>query len=140
MAILLDTNVVSELRKKSRCHPSVAAWQDAIQGEQVYISAISMMEIKVGVIAARRKNPEFSTVLNEWYEMQVKPAFHKRVIPVDLAVSECCSVFLSQRTRPLADALIAATAHAHGLILATRNMADFSDTGIDLVNPWDWGD
>jgi len=140
MSFLLDTNVVSELRKKSRCHPSVAAWQDAIQGEQIYISAISMMEIKAGVIAARRKNPEFSDILNQWYEMQVKPAFHKRVIAVDLAVSECCSVFLSQRTRPLADALIAATAHVHSLTLATRNVVDFSDTGIDLINPWEWSE
>jgi len=138
MSFLIDTNVVSELRKKSRCDPSVAAWQDAIQGEEIYISAISMMEIKAGVIAARRKNPEFSDILNEWYEMQVKPTFHKRVISIDLAVSECCSVLLSQRTRPLADALIAATAHAHGLTLATRNVADFSDTGIDLINPWEW--
>lgn len=140
MSFLLDTNVVSELRKKSRCHPSVAAWQDAIQGEQIFISAISMMEIKAGVIAARRKNPEFSNILNQWYEMQVKPAFHKRVIPVDLAVSECCSVFLSQRTRPLADALIAATAHVHSLTLATRNVADFSDMEIDLINPWEWSE
>lgn len=136
MAFLIDTNVISELRKKSRCEPSVAAWQDSIKGENIYISAISMMEIKAGIIQARRKNPEFSKVLNEWYEIQVKPTFHKRVIPVDLAVSECCSILLNQRTRPLADALIAATAHIHGLTLATRSIADFSDTGIDLVNPW----
>jgi len=96
-----------------------------------------MMEIKAGVIGARRKNPEFSKVLNEWYEMQVKPTFHNRVIPVDLVVSECCSILLNQRTRPLADALIAATAHIHGLTLATRNTADFSDTEIDLINPWE---
>ena len=136
MSFLLDTNVISELRKKNRCDPSVAAWQKSIKGEDVYISAISMMEIKAGVINARRKNPEFSKELNEWYEMQVKPTFHKRVIAVDLAVSECCSVFLNQRTRQLADALIAATAHVHGLTLATRNVADFEDTGIDLINPW----
>ncbi len=137
MSFLIDTNVVSELRKKSRCDLSVTAWQDSIKDEDVYISAISMMEIKAGVIGARRKNPEFSKVLNEWYEMQVKPTFHKRMIPVDLAVAECCSILLNQRTRPLADALIAATAHVHGLTLATRNMADFEDTGIDLVNPWE---
>ncbi len=137
MSFLIDTNVISELRKKSRCDLSVTAWQDSIKGEDVYISAISMMEIKAGVIGARRKNPEFSKVLNEWYEMQVKPTFHKRMIPVDLAVAECCSILLNQRTRPLADALIAATAHVHGLTLATRNMADFEDTGIDLVNPWE---
>ena len=137
MSFLIDTNVISELRKKNRCNPSVAAWQNSIKDENIYISAISMMEIKAGVIGARRKNPEFSKVLNEWYEMQVKPTFHNRVIPVDLAVSECCSILLNQRTRPLADALIAATAHIHGLTLATRNTADFSDTGIDLINPWE---
>ena len=138
MPYLIDTNVVSELRKKCRCDKSVAAWQDSIKDEDVYISAISMMEIKAGVIGARRKNPEFSQVLNEWYEMQVKPAFHNRVIPIDLSVSECCSILLNQRTRPLADALIAATANVHGLTLATRNTPDFADTGIDIVNPWKW--
>ncbi len=137
MSILIDTNVISELRKKSRCDISVAAWQNSIKGENIYISAISMMEIKSGVISARRKNPEFSRLLNEWYETQVKPTFHNRVISVDLAVSEYCSILLNQRTRPLADALIAATAHVNGLTLATRNTADFEDTGINLVNPWD---
>ncbi len=138
MPFLVDTNVVSELRKQSRCQPSVKAWQDDAQGEEVYISVISMMEIKAGVIAARRKNPEFSTVLNEWYETQVKPAFLNRVVAVDLAVSERCSVLMSQRTRPLADALIAATARVHGLTLVTRNVADFSDTGIEILDPWEW--
>lgn len=138
MSFLIDTNVVSELRKKSRCDMRVAAWQDSIKGEGIYISAISMMEIKVGVIRARNKNAEFSKELNAWYEMQVKSAFHKCVIPVDLEVSECCSVLLNQRTRQLADALIAATAHVHSLTLVTRNVADFEDTGIAVINPWEF--
>jgi predicted nucleic acid-binding protein len=96
-----------------------------------------MMTINAGVIGAKRKNPEFSKILNDWHEMQVKPTFYKRIIPVDLAVSEYCSILLNQRTRPLTDALIAATAHTHGLTLVTRITADFSGTGINLINPWE---
>ncbi len=139
MGFLIDTNVISELRKKSRCDKSVQAWQNSIQSEYSYVSVISMMEIRSGIISAKRKSPEFSDVLNEWYELQVKQAFNKRVIPIDLMVSEYCSVLLNQRTRPLADTLIAATAHVHGLTLVTRNLADFSDTGITVVDPWNWG-
>ncbi len=136
-AYLLDTNVVSELRKKHRCHPNVAGWQARIAGEPVFISAIAMMEIRHGILSARRKDPEFSEILERWYQMQVKPSFHNRVLPVNLAIAERCAVFLSHRTHNLADALIAATSAVHGLVLATRNTSDFADTGIALVDPWE---
>lgn len=75
MALLMDTNVVSELRKKSRCNPAVAAWQLEISGQELFISVISLMEIKQGVLAAKRKDARLAELLNEWYEAQVKPAF-----------------------------------------------------------------
>ena len=136
MAFLLDTNLVSELRKMDRCDHHVVAWQRAASEQECFISAISMMEIRNGILSARAKNPEFAEALEEWYENQVKVTFSGRVLSIDLAVSECCSTLLNKRTRNLADALIAATAQVNDLTLATRKTADFSDCEIKLVNPW----
>lgn len=138
MAYLIDTNVISELRKADRCDPQVAAWQNSISGEELFASAISMMEIRRGVLNAKRTNAEFAKLLEEWYEGQVKLAFLGRVLSVDLAIAERCSELMNNRSRGMADALIASTAYEHDLILATRNIADFSDTGIEVVNPWDF--
>jgi len=137
MPYLIDTNVVSELRKKGKCHPAVRQWQDGVTGGEIFISAISLMEIKNGMLGARRKDPAFGEILEDWYENQVKPTFEGRVLPVDLAAAECAGEILQHRTRGLADALIAATAQVHGLTLVTRNTADFYDAGIKLVNPWE---
>ena len=78
----------------------------------------------------------FATVLESWYRDQLKPAFEGRVLPIDLEICEHASALLSHRTREAADCLIAATALVHKFTLVTRNTADFSDTGITLVNPW----
>jgi predicted nucleic acid-binding protein len=139
MAYLIDTNVVSELRKKGRCDSNVAAWEIEASREELYISVISMMEIKHGILTAKRKNAVFAELLEKWYEVQVKRTFDGYVLPIDLAVSERCSILLSERTRGLADALIAATAYVNDLTLATRNVADFAGSGVKLVNPWQPG-
>lgn len=136
MAFLIDTNLVSELRKKRRCDPSVSAWQRESSRQEMFISVISMMEIRHGILKAKLKNPAFADVLEDWYEVQVKTTFDGHVLPIDLAVSERCSTLLRERTRNLADALIAATAYVNDLTLATRNVADFADAGVRLVNPW----
>jgi predicted nucleic acid-binding protein len=136
MAFLIDTNLVSELRKKDRCDPHVSAWQVDASREEFFISVISMMEIRHGILMAKRTNAAFAASLEEWYEVQVKSTFDGYVLPIDLAVSERCSTLLSERSRSLADALIAATAYVNDLTLATRNVSDFADTGVKLVNPW----
>jgi predicted nucleic acid-binding protein len=137
MALLIDTNVVSELRKKGNCDPNVVKWQKGASGLERFISVISLMELRRGILMARRKNAALADILELWYEAQVKPAFEGHVIPIDLAVSERCGILLSGRTRGLADALIAATAYVRHLTLVTRNVADFADCGVNLVNPWE---
>lgn len=136
MAFLVDTNLVSELRKKDRCDRNVAAWQREASENEMFISVISMMEIRHGILMAKRNNAAFAERLEGWYEDQVKRTFDGYVLPIDLVISERCSALLSERTRNLADALIAATAYVNDLTLATRNVADFADAGIKLVNPW----
>ena len=133
MAFLLDTNVVSELRKKHRCDRNVAAWQTGVAGSKCFVSTITMMEIRSGVLSAKSKNLPQAELLQEWYETQVKAAFSGRVLPVDLEVSEYCSILVNMRTRSLADALIAATAYVRNLTLATRNTDDFADCGLKLL-------
>src|SRR5579862_3485626 len=118
MAFLIDTNLVSELRKKGRCDPNVSAWQRDASRHEHFISVISMMEIRHGILMAKRKNAAFAELLEQWYEVQVKTTFDGYVLPIDLAVSERCSTLLSERSRSLADALIAATAYVNDLTLA----------------------
>ena len=136
-ALLLDTNVISELRKGTRCDPKVAAWQRGIGDRERFISVLTLMELRHGILAADKKDPLFASTLRDWYEKQVKPTFGERTLPVDLQVAERCSELLASRTRPVADALIAATALVHELVLVTRNTADFADTGVALINPWE---
>ncbi|MDB6080253.1 MAG: VapC toxin protein [Akkermansiaceae bacterium] len=139
IAYLLDTNVLSELRKGRRCDPSVALWQAGLTANDQFVSVISLMEIQSGILAARRSDERFADLLADWYENRVKPTFDGRVLGIDLEIAERCSLLMNQRTRGLSDALIAATAHVLGFTLVTRNVDDFRDTGIRLVNPWQTG-
>lgn len=134
---MLDTNVISELRKGTRCDPQVSAWQRGIGDRERFISVLTLMELRHGILAADKKDPSFASALRDWYEKQVKPTFSDRTLPVDLQVAERCSELLATRTRPVADALIAATALVHELVLVTRNTDDFADTGVELTNPWE---
>ncbi len=134
---LIDTNLISELRKKGRCDPNVSAWQFEASRHEFFISVITMMEIRHAILMAKRKNASFAALLEQWFEVQVKPAFDGFVLPIDLAIAERCAALLGERSRSLADALIAATAYVNDLTLATRNVADFVDTGVKLVNPWE---
>lgn len=136
MDYLLDTNVVSELRRKSRCDPNVAKWQAGVLAESCFVSVISLTEIVQGIESARKKDAGFAGTLEEWYRNQVIPGFSRRILPVTLEISEQAGAVLAMRTRNLADSLIAATALIHGLTLVTRNVEDFSDTGVPIFNPW----
>ena len=139
---LLDTNVVSELRKvrSGRANTSnthVVAWASAVNAASLYVSAISLLELELGILQRERRDPAQGAPLRAWMTSQVLPAFSGRVLAVDQAVAvQCAQLHVPDRCAER-DALIAATALVHGMTVVTRNVADFRSTGVALLNPWD---
>lgn len=133
---LLDTNVISEVRKGKKCDPQVANWVSSFPLSQMFVSVISMMEISSGVLKVLKNQPEFGMKLQVWYQNELKSAFEDRILLVDLRIVEECARLHQLRTLPYRDGLIAATALGHGLTLVTRNIKDFKGLGVRLMNPW----
>ena len=138
MMYLLDTNVVSELRKVrlGKADANVAAWADSVDAAELFVSAITIMELELGVVLIERKDPAQGAVLRAWMERHVLPEFAERTLPVDTAVALRCARLHVPDRRGERDALIAATALLHGMALVTRNVADFEPTGVTIVDPW----
>ena len=138
---LLDTNVVSELRKAAagKADPNLCRWADAVDAAELFVSVITLQELEIGVLLARRKDPTKGALLRSWMDQHVLPAFAERVLPVDTAVALRSALLHVPDVRPVRDALIAATALVHGMKVVTRNVADFASTGVTVVNPWDVG-
>lgn len=134
---LLDTNVVSELRKASRCDVRVAAWQAAQKPEACFLSAITLLEIRLGIELARKKDRKKAEDLEVWFERRVKQGFAGRVLPVDGVVGEMCGCMHAERPRSFRDGLILATAAVHQFTVVTRNVKDFASGGVKVINPWD---
>ena len=139
MMFVLDTNVVSELRKVrlGKADSHVAAWAESVDASDLFISAITIMELELGVLAVERKDATQGAVLRSWLEQQVRPEFVGRTLPVDTAVAQRCARLHVPDKRGERDALIAATALVHGMTVVTRNIADFKPTGVSLLNPWE---
>lgn len=133
---LLDTNVVSELRKASKADRRVVAWAEQTDVLFMHISVISVLEIRMGILSLQRKDKEQANVLNNWLSRQVIPGFAERVLSVDLLVALRCAELHVPDPRSDRDSLIAATALAHGLTVVTRNIKDFQPTGVMTLNPW----
>jgi len=135
---LLDTNVISELRKTAsgKCDATVKAWADTRSATTLYISAISILEIEIGILSISRRDAAQGAILRAWMEQRVLPAFDDRIIPVDTAIAQRCARLHVPDPQSDRDALIAATALVHGLAVVTRNTDDFAATGVELVNPW----
>jgi hypothetical protein len=134
---LLDTNVLSELRRRDRTHPKVAAWADRIQPSDLFLSAITILKIEAGTLMLARRDKAAGAVLRAWIDDKVLPVFQGRILAVDAAVAQRCARLHVPDPRAERDALIAATALVHGLTLVTRNVADFELMGVDLFNPWE---
>lgn len=138
---LLDTNVVSELRKvrAGKADPQVTAWAQAQDAACMHISAITVLELELGVLQLERRDQQQGAVLRQWLDTAVLPTFQARTFPIDAAVARRCAGLHVPDPRADRDALIGATALVHGLRVVTRNVADFEPFGVDLLNPWDYG-
>lgn len=135
---LLDTNVISELRKAGggRADANVVSWAGAVDASHLYLSAISVLELELGVLQVERRDGRQGAALRSWLDGQVLTAFGGRILAVDEAVAVRCAGLHVRNPRSERDALIAATALIHGMTVVTRNTTDFETTGAALLNPW----
>ncbi|WP_192901799.1 type II toxin-antitoxin system VapC family toxin [Pigmentiphaga sp. H8] len=139
MMFILDTNVVSELRKVrvGKADPNVAAWTESVDATELFVSAITIMELELGVLSIERKDATQGAMLRSWLEQHVLPEFSGRTLPIDTAVAQRCARLHIPDKRGERDALIAATALVHGMTIVTRNVTDFAPTGVAILNPWE---
>ncbi len=136
MSFLIDTNIISEVRKGDRCDPAVATWWAGVAEDDLWLSSLVLGEIRKGVELARRRDPRKAETLETWLS-DVIAGFGDRVLPVDTAVAEEWGRMNAVRPVPVIDALLAATAKANGLTLVTRNGADVAGLDVDVLNPFE---
>ena len=136
---LLDTNVVSELRKakSGKADKRVVSWAKGVPASSLYLSSISLLELEIGVLLIEQRDPLQGTMLRVWLDEQVIPVFADRTIAVDAAVARRCARLHVPDPRSERDALIAASALVHGLVIVTRNVVDFDPMGVEIINPWE---
>jgi predicted nucleic acid-binding protein len=135
---LLDTNVISELRKASsgKADANVTKWAAATAVNDMFLSSVTILEAEHGVLLMERRDVAQGAILRQWLDNRVLPAFADRILPIDAEVARICARLHVPDPRSDRDALIAATALAHELTVVTRNTADFAPMDIPLLNPW----
>ena len=136
---VLDTSVVSELRKAGdgQADTNVVAWVSSVDAAELYLSAMTLMELELGILRIERRDARQGARLRSWMSDLVLPEFLDRTLPVDAAVALRCASLHVPDLRVERDALIAATSLVHGMTVVTRNVSDFETTGVPLLNPWD---
>lgn len=138
MRYLLDTNVISELRKPpGRVHAGVAGWANSLPEDSVFISSISVFEIEKGIQLKQRTDPIQAARLRSWFDDQVRVQFASRILPFCEETALVAARMHIPDPKAAADSFIAATAQVHNLIVATRNVSDFANMGVELINPWE---
>ncbi|MQL47235.1 twitching motility protein PilT [Photorhabdus temperata] len=135
---VLDTNVVSELRKvqAGKANTGVTSWAESVDAAELFLSAITIMELETGILQIERRDIIQGALLRSWFNHHVIPEFTGRILPVDTAVALRCARLHVPDPCSERDALIAATALVHGMTVVTRNVADFELTGVPILNPW----
>ncbi|MFC6011120.1 type II toxin-antitoxin system VapC family toxin [Nocardia lasii] len=137
MTFLLDTNVISELRKSPHsANPAVRSWVAQRRPSDLFLSAITTMEIEIGICRIERRDPVQGSRLRTWLEADVLDVFANRILPLDVAVGRRAARLHVPDPRPERDAMIAATASEHGMTVVTRNVKDFEPMGVPVINPW----
>ncbi|MHB1532813.1 PIN domain-containing protein [Acidithiobacillus sp.] len=136
---LLDTNVISELRKAGdgKANANVVAWLSSVDATTFYLSPVTLMELELGILRMERRDPAQGAKLRSWMDSHILPEFSERTLPIDAPVALRCARLHVPDPRSDRDALIAATAFVHAMTVVTRNLADFEPTGVPLLNPWD---
>lgn len=135
---LLDTNVISELRKakSGKSNKNVILWANSVSARSLFLSVMTILELEIGILLLQRRDATQGALLRSWLNMHVLPAFSDRILVIDTAVAQCCAKLHIPDRRSDRDAIIAATALIHGMTVVTRNVNDFKDTGAQVFNPW----
>ncbi len=136
---LLDTNVISELRKakSSKANKNVITWANSIPTTTLFLSVITVLELEMGIFSIERRDSIQGNILRTWFNAHVLPTFSNRILVIDTAVAQYCAKLHVPDPCSDRDALIAATALVHKMTVVTRNVADFEATGVKILNPWD---
>jgi toxin FitB len=134
---LLDTNVVSELRRPEKAARQVVAWASGETVSTMFLSVITVLELELGALALERRDKAQGRIIRAWIDEQIMPRFEGRVLPIDTPVALRCAHLHVPDRRAERDALIAATALVHGMTVVTRNVGDFEPMGAKIFNPWD---
>ena len=137
---LLDTNVISELRKakNDKANKKVVAWANSVSATSLFLSVVTILELETGILLVEKRDAVQGAILRSWIDTHVLPAFSERVLAVDTAVAQRCAKLHVPDPRSDRDAIIAATALVHGMTVVTRNVNDFEPTGVEFFNPWEY--
>ena len=136
---VLDTNIVSELRKvrSGKANPGVASWAEQVPSVELFISAITIHELEHGVLLMERSDPAQGALLRAWLDQSVAAAFRTRVLPVDERIARRAAALHIPDPAPFRDALIGATALVHDMTVVTRDLKGFQRFDeLDVINPW----